>query len=141
MRPMSAVSTMPNSGMEILDIIFGIAMRNISLLRLMRQRCVFFYSHPKHGMSITRAPKTSHISYLHVMKTMTCIELGGACNEEFTASTFEEIAELSKAHGMKMFEKRDEAHLNAMREMQELSKSPDAMQKWFAEKKAAFERK
>lgn len=73
------------------------------------------------------------------MKTMTCKELGGACNEEFTASTFEEIAELSKAHGMKMFEKRDEAHLNAMREMQELSKSPDAMQKWFSEKKALFE--
>lgn len=72
---------------------------------------------------------------------MTCIELGGACNEEFTAETFEEIAELSKAHGMEMFQEKDEAHLNAMRDMQKLSQSPEAMQKWFAEKKALFESK
>jgi len=73
------------------------------------------------------------------MKTMTCLELGGACNEDFTANTFEEIAELSKAHGMEMYQKKDEAHLNAMHEMQELSKEPNAMQKWFSEKKALFE--
>ena len=75
------------------------------------------------------------------MKTMTCIELGGACNEEFTAETFEEIAELSKAHGMKMFQEQDEAHLKAMQEMQHLMKEPDAMQQWFADKKAAFDSK
>lgn len=72
---------------------------------------------------------------------MTCIELGGACNEEFSANTFEEIAEMSKSHGMEMFQKKDEAHLRAMQEMQELMKTPDAMQKWFAEKKATFEAK
>ena len=30
------------------------------------------------------------------MKTMTCGQLRGACNKEFHASTFEEMAELSK---------------------------------------------
>ena len=70
---------------------------------------------------------------------MTCKELGGACNEEFSANTFEEIAELSKNHGMEMFQKNDAPHLKAMQEMQDLMKQPNAMQQWFAEKKAAFE--
>ena len=30
------------------------------------------------------------------MKTMTCRQLGGACDKEFRANTFEEIAEQSK---------------------------------------------
>lgn len=34
------------------------------------------------------------------MKTMTCKQLGGACDKEFHAQTFEEMAELSKQHGM-----------------------------------------
>ena len=37
------------------------------------------------------------------MKTMTCDQLGGACKETFQAETFEEMAELSKQHGMAMF--------------------------------------
>ncbi len=36
------------------------------------------------------------------MKTMNCNQLGGACDLEFHANTFDEIAELSKQHGMKM---------------------------------------
>ena len=73
------------------------------------------------------------------MKKMTCKELGGACDQEFSASTFEEMAELSKAHGMEMFQKGDKAHLNAMNKMQELMKSPDAMHKWFNDKRAIFD--
>lgn len=34
------------------------------------------------------------------MKTMTCNQLGGACDLEFHAITFEKIAEQSKKHGM-----------------------------------------
>jgi len=33
------------------------------------------------------------------MKTMKCEQLGGACDKEFRANTFEEIAEMSKNHG------------------------------------------
>ena len=36
---------------------------------------------------------------------MTCKQLGGACDLKFNASTFEEIAELSKKHGTDMFQK------------------------------------
>lgn len=72
------------------------------------------------------------------MKTMTCKELGGACNFKIHANTFEEMAEQSKAHGMRMFQAGDEAHLQAMKEMQELMQSPDAMSQWFEDKRKLF---
>ncbi len=73
------------------------------------------------------------------MKTMTCKQLGGACELEFQASTFEEMAELSKKHGMEMFQKNDQAHMEAMNKMRELMSSPDAMSKWFEDKRREFE--
>ena len=73
------------------------------------------------------------------MKTMTCKQLGGACDKEFQANTFEEIAEMSKNHGMEMFQKGDSAHLEAINKMQKLMENPEAMHKWFAEKKKEFE--
>lgn len=73
------------------------------------------------------------------MKTMTCRQLGGACELEFHAETFEEMAEQSKKHGTDMFHKGDEDHLKAMNQMMELMKDPKAMENWFAQKKAEFE--
>ena len=72
------------------------------------------------------------------MKTMTCKQLGGACEKTFTAATFEEIAALSKEHGMAMFKKQDAAHLAAMEKMQHLMKDAEAMQTWYQTKRAAF---
>ena len=72
------------------------------------------------------------------MKTMTCKQLGGACDLEFHANTFEEIAELSKKHGKEMFDKKDKAHLKAMNEMMALKNSPEAMQNWFDGKRNEF---
>lgn len=73
------------------------------------------------------------------MKVMTCKQLGGACDKEFRASTFEEIAELSKQHGMEMHQKQDPNHLEAMQEMQKLMKEPEEMNKWFESKHQEFE--
>ena len=73
------------------------------------------------------------------MKTMTCYQLGGACDKAFHASTFEEIAEMSKKHGMEMFQAGDEAHLKAMNEMHSLMASPEAMKKWFDDKRKEFD--
>ena len=70
---------------------------------------------------------------------MSCKQLGGACDIEFKANTFEEMAELSKQHGMEMFQKKDEAHLEAMNKIQELMQKPEAMQEWFESKKREFE--
>lgn len=72
------------------------------------------------------------------MKTMTCKQLGGACDMEFKANTFEEMAEMSKKHGMEMFQVGDEAHLEAIGAMKEMMQSPEAMQVWFSDKKAEF---
>ncbi len=70
---------------------------------------------------------------------MNCKQLGGACEKEFQASTFEEIVELSKQHGMEMFQKKDEAHLKAMNEIQELMQKPEKMKEWFESKKKEFQ--
>ncbi|SHI34403.1 DUF1059 domain-containing protein [Pseudozobellia thermophila] len=72
------------------------------------------------------------------MKTMTCKQLGGACDHKFYADTFEEIAELSKKHAAEMLEKGDKAHMEAMREMRGLMLSPENMQHWFANKRKEF---
>jgi len=70
---------------------------------------------------------------------MTCKQLGGVCEKEFHANTFEEMAELSKKHAMEMFQIGDEAHLKAMNEMQELMKSPESIKAWFANKRKEFD--
>jgi predicted small metal-binding protein len=73
------------------------------------------------------------------MKTMKCRQLGGACDLEFQANTFEEMAERSKQHGMEMHQKQDAAHLAAMQEMQALMKNPEDMTSWFESKRKEFE--
>lgn len=70
---------------------------------------------------------------------MTCNQLGGACDAKFSAGTFDEIAALSKKHGMEMFQKGDNAHLEAMKTMQNMMQSPDAMSKWMETKRKEFD--
>ena len=73
------------------------------------------------------------------MKTMTCRQLGGACDKAFRAKTFDEIADMSKQHGMEMHKQQDADHLEAMRQMQQLMQDPAKMQSWFADRKAEFD--
>ena len=73
------------------------------------------------------------------MKTMKCSQLGGACEKEFHANTFEEIAAMSKKHGLEMFQAGDKPHLDAMKEMQDLMKVPGAAEAWFEQKRKIFE--
>ncbi|MGB5555267.1 MAG: DUF1059 domain-containing protein [Flavobacteriaceae bacterium] len=72
------------------------------------------------------------------MKTMTCKQLGGACELKFQAETFEDITDLSKKHGAEMFHKGDKEHLAAMNEMRTLMQSSDAMSAWFENKRKEF---
>jgi hypothetical protein len=69
---------------------------------------------------------------------MTCKQLGGACDMVFQAETFEERTLLSQQHGVEMFQKGAEAHLQAMNEMQELMQSPDKMNEWMEKKMKEF---
>jgi len=73
------------------------------------------------------------------MKTMTCKQLGGACDKEFKADTFDTMMELVKAHGMEMFQTGDAAHFEAMAKVQAMMQSPEDMQAWLSEKRKEFD--
>ena len=73
------------------------------------------------------------------MKKMTCKQLGGACDLEFLANSFEEMAELSQQHGREMAESQDPDHLEAMQKIGELMKTPEKMIKWQESKRKEFE--
>jgi len=64
------------------------------------------------------------------MKTMTCKQLGGPCKKELHAETFDEMAEMSKKHGMEMAEKGDVEHINVMKKVKEGMNNPEAMKEW-----------
>ena len=70
---------------------------------------------------------------------MTCRQLGGACDLEFRANSFEEMAAMSQTHGKEMFQTGDQAHLQAMAEMKILMQLPNAMSTWMEKKKSEFD--
>ena len=72
------------------------------------------------------------------MKSVTCKQLGGACDLVFEANTFKEVASLSQQHGMQMAKANDKAHLDAMEKMQVLMTDPQAMQQWMKDKEVMF---
>jgi hypothetical protein len=73
------------------------------------------------------------------MKTMTCKQLGGACNQIFSAPTFDEIAMMVSKHAREMVQQGDAAHIEAMNEMRNNMTSPQAMNAWMDEKRKAFD--
>ena len=75
------------------------------------------------------------------MKTMTCKQLGGPCEMEFHADSFEEMVEKSKNHGMEMYQKGDKAHIEVMNQMKENMKSqtPEDMKAWMKKRKDLFD--
>lgn len=72
------------------------------------------------------------------MKTMTCKQLGGACELAFQAETFEQMVEQSKQHGMEMFMQQDSEHLEAMTRIQAMMQDPAVMKAWFDSKHQEF---
>lgn len=73
------------------------------------------------------------------MKTMTCRQLGGACDKKFRAHTFEELAELSLNHGMEMYRKGDQEHIKMMDEMRKLMNDAPAIKEWMTIMRAEFD--
>ena len=73
------------------------------------------------------------------MKTMTCKQLGGACDLKFHANTFEEMKQLSQKHAHEMYQKDEGKHMKVMKEMMELMKDPGAMKKWMDNKRKEFD--
>jgi len=73
------------------------------------------------------------------MKTMTCRQLGGPCDQEFHAETFDEMVKLSQQHGIEMAEKGDEEHIKVMGKMREGMNDPEAMKEWVEKVRKEFE--
>ena len=73
------------------------------------------------------------------MKKMICSELGDACDQEFIAETFEDMATLSQTHGKEMFEKQDESHIKFQKIMMEVMKDPSEMKLWMETKRELFD--
>jgi hypothetical protein len=73
------------------------------------------------------------------MKTMTCKELGGPCNQEFHAETFDEMVEKSQQHGIEMAEKGNAEHITVMEKMREGMKDPEAVKAWVERVRGEFD--
>lgn len=73
------------------------------------------------------------------MKSMSCKQLGGACDTMFSGETFEEIAAQSKQHGMEMFQKGDLGHLKAMKTMKDRMQKAEDFNKWMDDKRKEFD--
>ncbi len=71
------------------------------------------------------------------MKKTTCKDLRGACDEEITGSTPEEMGENSKKHVMTMVNKGDVAHIQAIQAMMKLSE--DEQKRWYEGWKKDFD--
>ena len=73
------------------------------------------------------------------MKTMTCKQLGGACGQQFSANTFDEIAMMVSKHAREMVQNGDGAHVEAMNEMRNKMTSPEASKAWMDDKRKTFD--
>ena len=72
------------------------------------------------------------------MKSMTCNQLGGACDLVFSGETFDDLVALSQQHGKEMFGANDGPHMEAMSAIMGLMKSGE-MDSWMAARKADFD--
>ena len=72
------------------------------------------------------------------MKSLTCKQLGGACEQVFSGETFDDLAAQSQQHGKEMYGSNDEPHMEAMSKMMALMKSGE-MDAWMVARKAEFE--
>lgn len=73
------------------------------------------------------------------MKTMTCRQLAGACDDEFHAETFDEMGDLSREHAMEMAANGDKGHIDKMEEMKALMNKPGAVEEWFGKVQREFD--
>ncbi len=72
------------------------------------------------------------------MKRLTCRELGGACDLDFEADSFEDMASMSRLHSMEMLGQKDQEHIEAIHRMRAIMEDVSQMQNWYREKRSLF---
>jgi predicted small metal-binding protein len=72
------------------------------------------------------------------MKTMTCSQLGGACELPLRANTADEVIKLQDKHLKEIVAAGDEAHQSALKEMKGRWKHPISGMGWYRSTKREF---
>ena len=72
------------------------------------------------------------------MKTMTCSQLGGACDFELHGEATDEVIKLQDKHLNEMVATGDETHEEALKEMKGRWKHPVSGMKWYKNTKRDF---
>ena len=77
-------------------------------------------------------------SYVDVMKTMTCQQLGGPCDFQHRGATADEVIKAQDKHLREAVKAGDETHLSAHEDMKGRWKHPIAGMGWYRASKRAF---
>ena len=72
------------------------------------------------------------------MKTMTCKQMGGPCDNPFHGKTADEVIKAQDKHLKEMVAKGDETHRSALKSMQGRWKNPISGMKWYMRTKRAY---
>ncbi len=72
------------------------------------------------------------------METMTCTQLGGACNLQLRGSTADEVIKAQDKHLKKAVAAGDATHENALKEMKGRWKHPLKGMGWYKDTKRQF---
>ncbi len=72
------------------------------------------------------------------MKTMTCTELGGACDLELRGETADDVIKLQDKHLNEVVAGGDAAHAPALKAMKGRWKHPVAGMRWYKDTKREF---
>lgn len=72
------------------------------------------------------------------MKTMTCKQMGGPCDEAFQAATSDEMMNMGAAHVAKLAEEGDAAHLEVKKLMDESMSNAAMAEEWSKKFQADF---
>lgn len=72
------------------------------------------------------------------MKTMTCRQLGGACDVPFRGNTADEVIKAEDKHLREVVAGGDESHKSALASMQIRWKNPISGVGWYLKTKKAF---
>ena len=72
------------------------------------------------------------------MKTMTCRQLGGACDLRLTGDNADDVIKVQDKHLNEIVAAGDEAHEDALKEMKNRWKHPVAGMGWYRKAKRDF---
>ena len=72
------------------------------------------------------------------MKTMTCRQMGGPCDDPFSGKTADDLIKAEDAHLKAAVAGGDESHKSALEMMQGRWKNPIKGMGWYLETKKAF---